>query len=67
MKQTKLWALVMVKRGFPFSLTFLKNQKEAYAEQTRLNSIINPDYDETEIFEVCLKDLIQKNRVEVNV
>ena len=61
------WILVTANRGIPDSVTFFAKRVDAVAEERRLRKCMNPDYQDTELFEVNLAELMSKKSLRIEV
>lgn len=52
-----LWIAVKVERGFPAVVKCFRNEKLALKLERKWRREMNLDYDETEVFEVSLKNI----------
>ncbi len=60
MKTNHRWILVKVVRGIPAAIEFFKDEQKAIRAEADWRSKMNTDYDETRIFQACLKDVEEK-------
>jgi hypothetical protein len=60
MKTNKRWVLVKVERGIPTSIDFFKDEQKAIRADSDWRAKMNPDYDETRIFQTNLQDIDEK-------
>lgn len=57
-KQTEsIWIVVKVSRGFPAMAEAYSDSQVAYAREEALRFNMNIEYDETDVFEVQIKDV----------
>ena len=62
MSQTQgqsIWVVVKVWRGFPVLVEVYRDEQLAYTREQALRADINPDSDETGVFETCIRDSIE--------
>jgi hypothetical protein len=61
------WILVTADRGIPDSVTFFAKRVVAVAEEKRFRKGMNPDYQDAELFQVNLAELISKKSLRIEV
>jgi len=61
------WILVTADRGIPDSVTFFTTRRDAIAEEKRFRKRMNPDYHDTELFQVNLAELMSKKSLRIEV
>jgi len=52
-----IWIAVKVERGFPAMVNCFSTEKSALEQEEIWRKDMNMDYDETEVFEVSLKNI----------
>ena len=61
------WILVTADRGIPDSVTFFAKRVDAVAEEKRFRKRMNLDYQDTELFQVNLAELMSKKSLRIEV
>ncbi len=61
------WILVTADRGIPDSVTFFAKRRDAVAEEKRFRKRMNLDYEDTELFQVDLEELLAKKSLRIEV
>jgi hypothetical protein len=61
------WILVTADRGIPDSITFFTNRRDAVAEEKRFRKRMNLDYEDTELFQINLGELLAKKSLRIEV
>jgi hypothetical protein len=65
MAQKNRWILVTADRGIPSSVTFFERRRDALTEEKIFRSQMNPDYEDSWLFEVGLAELLSKRRLRI--
>ena len=55
---SKIWIAVKVERGFPAKARAFSLEKPALQQERMWRDTMNPDYDDTEVFEVPIENVL---------
>jgi len=65
MAQKNRWILVTADRGIPSSVTFFKLRREAIAEEKSFRNQMNPDYEDSWMFQISLAELLCTRKLKI--
>jgi tetrahydromethanopterin S-methyltransferase subunit F len=54
-----IWVVVKASRGIPAIVEAYRDRQSAYAREQMLRMGMNEEYDETDVFEIQIKDTVQ--------